>query len=59
MPGSDSIGAAFPLSLESTFPGLYGLQILSIDSEEVVARVRVRDAVRQPMGLVAVRGGTN
>jgi uncharacterized protein (TIGR00369 family) len=34
------------------FDALYGLEIVSIDDEEVVARVPVRDELRQPAGLV-------
>jgi uncharacterized protein (TIGR00369 family) len=37
---------------EQTFDGLYGLEILERSDERVRARVPVRDAVRQPMGLV-------
>jgi 1,4-dihydroxy-2-naphthoyl-CoA hydrolase len=34
------------------FDRLYGLDIVSIDDEEVVARVQVRDEILQPAGLV-------
>lgn len=34
------------------FDRLYGLEIVSIDEDEVVARVPVRDEVLQPAGLV-------
>ena len=34
------------------FDALYGLEVLSIDEEEVRAQVRVRDELRQPAGLV-------
>jgi 1,4-dihydroxy-2-naphthoyl-CoA hydrolase len=34
------------------FDGLYGLEVLSITDEEVVARVPVRDDLKQPGGLV-------
>jgi 1,4-dihydroxy-2-naphthoyl-CoA hydrolase len=34
------------------FDRLYGLEIVSIDDEEVVARVPVRDEILQPAGLV-------
>jgi uncharacterized protein (TIGR00369 family) len=37
---------------ENTFDALYGLQVVDITPERVVAVVQVRDAVRQPMGLV-------
>jgi len=35
-----------------TFDALYGLQVLEVSPERVVAAVLVRDAVKQPMGLV-------
>jgi uncharacterized protein (TIGR00369 family) len=34
------------------FDGLYGLEILEIADEQARARVRVRDELKQPMGLV-------
>jgi uncharacterized protein (TIGR00369 family) len=34
------------------FDALYGLEIVSMDEEQVVARVAVRDELRQPAGLV-------
>ena len=34
------------------FDGLYGLEVHAISPEEVVARVQVRDAIKQPAGLV-------
>ncbi|HUB72474.1 MAG TPA: PaaI family thioesterase [Solirubrobacteraceae bacterium] len=34
------------------FDGLYGLELLSCTDEEVRAQVRVRDQLKQPMGLV-------
>ncbi|MCW2999985.1 MAG: PaaI family thioesterase [Solirubrobacterales bacterium] len=37
---------------ENTFDALYGLQVVDLTPERVVAVVQVRDAVRQPMGLV-------
>lgn len=37
---------------EDTFDGLYGLEITSAGAEEIQARVPVRDAVKQPFGLV-------
>ena len=37
---------------ENSFDALYGLQIQEISEEEVTATVPVRDAVKQPMGLV-------
>ena len=37
---------------ERTFDALYGLEIESFSEEEVIARVPVRDEVKQPMGLV-------
>ena len=40
------------IPFEQTFDGLYGLQIHDVSEEEVTASVPVRDAVKQPMGLV-------
>ena len=37
---------------EESFDALYGLDVVSIDDERVTARVPVRDAIKQPMGLV-------
>jgi 1,4-dihydroxy-2-naphthoyl-CoA hydrolase len=37
---------------EQSFDALYGLELLGIDSERVTARVPVRNAIKQPMGLV-------
>lgn len=37
---------------EQTFDALYGLEILEHSDVEVRARVPVRDAIKQPMGLV-------
>ena len=40
------------IPVEQTFDGLYGLELLEHSPEEVRAQVRVRDAIKQPMGLV-------
>ncbi|HSD81048.1 MAG TPA: PaaI family thioesterase [Solirubrobacteraceae bacterium] len=40
------------IPLERTFDALYGLEILEATDELVRAQVRVRDAIKQPMGLV-------
>lgn len=37
---------------EQTFDALYGLELLTNTPEEVTARVAVRDALKQPFGLV-------
>jgi 1,4-dihydroxy-2-naphthoyl-CoA hydrolase len=37
---------------DQTFDALYGLEVVEASDERVVARVPVRDAVKQPMGLV-------
>lgn len=37
---------------DQTFDALYGLQVVEASDERVVAQVPVRDAVKQPMGLV-------
>jgi uncharacterized protein (TIGR00369 family) len=34
------------------FDGLYGLEVVALSDEEVSARVRVRDELKQPAGLV-------
>jgi uncharacterized protein (TIGR00369 family) len=43
-----------PLNIpyEQSFDALYGLEITEATTERVVAHVAVRDAVKQPMGLV-------
>lgn len=40
------------IPVERTFDGLYGLEVVARSAEEVSARVPVRDAIKQPMGLV-------
>ena len=40
------------IAYDQTFDGLYGLQVDEVGDERVRAHVTVRDAVRQPMGLV-------
>ncbi len=37
---------------ERTFDALYGLELLGHSEDEATARVAVRDAVKQPMGVV-------
>jgi uncharacterized protein (TIGR00369 family) len=37
---------------ENTFDGLYGLEVVEVTEDRATARVPVRDAVKQPMGLV-------
>jgi 1,4-dihydroxy-2-naphthoyl-CoA hydrolase len=46
------LASRFPVPLDQAFPGLYGLEVLGLERDRVQARVKVRDAVRQPMGLV-------
>ena len=41
-----------PIPFERTFDASYGLEVLESSAEEVRAQVRVRDAIKQPMGLV-------
>lgn len=41
-----------PIPFTEGFDGLYGLEVLSLGEDEVRARVSVRDAIKQPMGLV-------
>jgi 1,4-dihydroxy-2-naphthoyl-CoA hydrolase len=38
--------------LDRTFDALYGLEVLDVSDEHVRAQVAVRDAIKQPMGLV-------
>jgi uncharacterized protein (TIGR00369 family) len=40
------------IPFEETFDGLYGLQVQEVSEELATAIVPVRDAVKQPMGLV-------
>ncbi len=40
------------IPFEQTFDGLYGLEILELGQVRATGMVRVRDAVRQPIGLV-------
>jgi 1,4-dihydroxy-2-naphthoyl-CoA hydrolase len=47
-----ALAAALPVPVDRSFSGLYGLEILEIEFERVVARVSVRDEVKQPMGLL-------
>jgi uncharacterized protein (TIGR00369 family) len=47
---NDTLNA--PLRDLPGFDGLYGLEILTMSDEEVTARVRVRDDLKQPAGLV-------
>jgi uncharacterized protein (TIGR00369 family) len=46
------MGPEPPVAFENTFDALYGLEILEVGPERATARVPVRDAIRQPMGLV-------
>ena len=46
----DSLEA--PLDPSATFDALYGLELLSLQDDEVRGRVPVRDAIKQPYGLV-------
>lgn len=41
-----------PIALDRTFDALYGLEVLDANEERVVARVAIRDQIKQPMGLV-------
>jgi acyl-coenzyme A thioesterase PaaI-like protein len=45
------------IALDRTFDALYGLEILEHGEDRVVARVAIRDEIKQPMGLV--HGGLN
>jgi uncharacterized protein (TIGR00369 family) len=41
-----------PLPPEDTFDGLYGLEVVEMTEEVIRARVPVRNAIKQPFGLV-------
>jgi uncharacterized protein (TIGR00369 family) len=41
-----------PVPFEQSFDAVYGLQIVELGEELAIARVPVRDAIKQPMGLV-------
>ena len=41
-----------PLPVEETFDGLYGLELVEMTDEVIRAQVRVRNAIKQPFGLV-------
>lgn len=41
-----------PIPHEQTFDGLYGLRVGEVTEDRATATVAVRDAVKQPMGLV-------
>ena len=40
------------IPFEKTFDALYGLEVHDFSDEEITASVPVRDAIKQPMGLV-------
>jgi uncharacterized protein (TIGR00369 family) len=46
------MSAELAVPYEQTFDALYGLEVLEAGAERARGRVKVRDAVRQPMGLV-------
>jgi len=41
-----------PLPVEETFDGLYGLELVEMTEELIRVRVPVRNAIKQPFGLV-------
>lgn len=41
-----------PLPVEDTFDGLYGLELVEMTDEVIRAQVPVRNAIKQPFGLV-------
>jgi uncharacterized protein (TIGR00369 family) len=41
-----------PVPYDQSFDALYGLEVLELGEERASARVPVRDAIKQPMGLV-------
>jgi 1,4-dihydroxy-2-naphthoyl-CoA hydrolase len=44
--------ALYPVGLDTHFDALYGLELRELAEDRVSARVSVRDALRQPMGIV-------
>jgi 1,4-dihydroxy-2-naphthoyl-CoA hydrolase len=44
--------ALYPNAVETHFDSLYGLELRELDEDRVTARVTVRDALLQPMGIV-------
>jgi 1,4-dihydroxy-2-naphthoyl-CoA hydrolase len=44
--------ALYPVGLDTHFDSLYGLELRELEEDRVSARVSVRDAVMQPMGIV-------
>jgi 1,4-dihydroxy-2-naphthoyl-CoA hydrolase len=42
----------YPVELEQHFDALYGLELRDLGEDRVSARVAVRDALMQPMGIV-------
>ena len=49
---SAAVSDSAPTTSLPGFDGLYGLEMLEITDEIARARVRVRDQLKQPMGLV-------
>jgi len=41
-----------PVPYDQSFDALYGLEVVELGEERATARVPVRDAIKQPMGLV-------
>jgi 1,4-dihydroxy-2-naphthoyl-CoA hydrolase len=46
------MSALFPVGVETHFDSLYGLELRELDEDRVTARVCVREALLQPMGIV-------
>ena len=46
------MSALFPVGVETHFDSLYGLELRELDEDRVSARVCVREALLQPMGIV-------
>lgn len=42
----------YPAAIETHFDALYGLELRELDEDRVSARVNVRDALLQPLGIV-------
>ena len=52
VPGMDASALKTIIPYEQTFDALYGLEFTDVEDELIRGRVLVRDAIKQPMGLV-------
>jgi len=49
---SQASATLYPVGLDNHFDALYGLELRELGEDRVSARVSVRDALMQPMGIV-------